>query len=359
MTKSFLILSNMYPTQRTPTQGVFVKNIETSLLNSGVDVDKVVLAGRHDNYLAKAWFYLKYIFSAFLRLLFTRRIIYLHYVAHSAIPLLMAGIFRTHKVVAHVHGGDVLPADYEPELVRKIKLWISRRALSKAQTIIVPSLYFKELLTEAFDVQADMIKVNPSGGVDTDKFNTLLKQEPSYIQHKQLVIGYVGRLDSGKGIETLIESLRELQINFHCHFVGTGSRHQEFKQRIVEFGLSEKVTFHGAVKQAELPKFYCMFDFLVFPSEMQESLGLVGLEAMACGTPVIGTINAGMADYLHHEENGFGFVSGDANSLRERIIQCAAISHHDYNELSGAARKTALSFDAQLSNRKLLEILQL
>lgn len=360
MKKQFLILSNMYPSIKTPTQGVFVKNIEMSLINSGIDVEKVVLAGRHDNYAVKAFFYFKYIIAAFFRLLFTKRVIYLHYVAHSSIPLLIASLFRTFDIVAHVHGGDVLPADYEPEWVRKIKLRISRRALSKARIIIVPSTYFKRLLITTFGICEQAIKVNPSGGVDTKRFtpdNT--EKDPSFLEDNQLILGYVGRLDSGKGIETLLNALNKLTRNFHCHFVGAGIRKDDFLIMTEELGLSGKVTFHGAVRQHELPTFYRMFDYLVFPSEMQESLGLVGLESMACGTPVVSTINAGMADYMVDGKNGFGFTSGDAESLLSCLHESFSVTLAEYRSLCKEARTTALAFDAVLSNDNLLDILNL
>ncbi|BDX07654.1 glycosyltransferase [Planctobacterium marinum] len=357
MAKQFLILSNMYPTTKTPTQGVFVKNIEMALQSSGMDVERVVLAGRHDSYVLKAFFYLKYIIQAFIRLLFTRRIVYLHYVAHSSIPVLIASLFRNLSIVAHVHGGDVLPAEYEPEWVRNIKLSISRRALKKAGKIIVPSKYFCQLLIEKFDIPSEIIEVNPSGGVDTKKFKPRESKQPSFAAENRLILGYVGRLDSGKGIETLIAALKKLDVDFCCHFVGTGVRGEDFKKLTKTLELADKVIFHGAVPQAQLPEFYTKFDYLVFPSEMQESLGLVGLEAMACGVPVIGTMNAGMADYLVDQQNGIGFSSGSVDSLVNRIMYSCSLTAEEYLELCHCARKTALQYDAQTSNTHLMEIL--
>ena len=358
MIKQFLILSNMYPTEKTPSQGVFVRNIEQSLLDSGIDVTRVVVAGRHNHVLAKLLHYMLYVVNAFFTLLFTKRVVYLHYVAHSSIPFLVASFFRKIPMVAHVHGGDVMPAEYEPERVRKVKVWIARKALKKADKIIVPSHYFKGFLIDEFDVEAGCIEINPSGGVNTQKFSNAEKTAPAFLQNKPLVLGYVGRLDSGKGVDTLIKSLKGLDKAFHCHFVGTGLYHHDFEALAQENGIQDNVTFHGAVEQSELPSKYASFDYLVFPSEMQESLGLVGLEAMACGTPVIGSMNAGMADYLSDQVNGFGFKSGDITSLTDCLVKAAEVNAKQYAAFSTAARETALEFDAQKSNAHLLEILK-
>lgn len=358
MTKPFLILSNMYPTEKTPSQGVFVRNIEQSLIQSGIDVERVVLSGRQDHLVSKALHYLAYIIRAFFVLLSTDRVVYLHYVAHSSIPFLAAAKFRKLKLIAHVHGGDVLPAMYEPEKVRKVKIWLAKKTLSKAEKIIVPSTWFARFLSKEFGLPECVIEVNPSGGVDTNRFSHAGKPSPVFPHEGKLRLGYVGRLDSSKGVDTLLNALKIVDLDFHCDIVGTGLLHQEFELLAKDNGIAEKVTFHGGKAQEYLADFYRSFDYLVFPSEMQESLGLVGLEAMACGTPVIGTMNAGMADYLKHEHNGFGFTSGNADALAQVLQKAAAIEGQSYLELSSRARETALEFDSRVSNQHLLQILK-
>lgn len=348
----------MYPTDKTPSQGVFVRNIEQSLIETGVDVKRVVLAGRHDNKLAKVFYYLVYICRAFFALMMTDRVVYLHYVAHSSIPFLLANKFRKLQLIAHVHGGDVLPALYEPERVRKVKVWISKKTLSKAKQIIVPSTWFKNYLINEFAVNSERIAINPSGGVDTNRFTAQDKPEPSFLKRGKLRLGYVGRLDASKGVDTLLKALKAVDFDFHCDVVGTGLYRGEFETMAESYGIAQYVTFHGAKEQKDLVDFYRTFDYLVFPSEMLESLGLVGLEAMACGTPVLGTMNAGMADYLKDKYNGFGFKSGDAQSLLKCLGHANVVDGNQYQELSRRARETALKFDAKISKERLVQKLR-
>lgn len=348
----------MYPSTKTPMHGVFVRNIEHALLDSQIDISKVVIKGRHRYWFVKLVYYVSFIGRAFVRLLTTKRTVYLHYVAHSSIPYLMASVLRPIPMIAHVHGGDVLPGAHQSGWIRRLKTKLSRAALNKAYKVIVPSHFFKTLLIRELGVVEQKIEVSPSGGVNTELFTPIHKAPPSFLSQGELILGYVGRLDSGKGVETLLKSLARFKRAFHCHIVGAGSRQRELERLAITLGVRDKLTFHGAKSQVELPSFYQSFDYLVFPTEMIESLGLVGLESMACGTPVISTINGGIADYLVDGVNGFGFDSGSDESLAACLEKVCEIEEIHYKQLSSNARTTALKFDAVITNKNLLKILQ-
>lgn len=65
------------------------------------------------------------------------------------------------------------------------------------------------------------------------------------------------------------------------------------------------IKYIGPIPYHSLPEIYCTLDLFIFPTCLEESLGLVGLEAMACEVPVIGSYIGGLKDYIKDKENGF------------------------------------------------------
>ena len=351
--KPILILSNMYPDKLSPSHGIFVRNAEQLLLDAGEDVKRIVVAGRHANPLKKLAVYISFMFRALCVLMFTRRLIYIHFVAHSSVPLLLLSLFRRFEVVSHVHGGDVLPASYEPEWVRKVKKKLAARTLRLSKCIVVPSHYFKELVASEFDIAPDRIAVSPSGGVDTTFFGYMTP-----LHNDTPIFGYVGRLDKGKGVDTLLKALSLLQIDVKCQIVGTGSEAAHLQQLVGELGLADKVSFEGGKAQSDLPHYYQGFDWFVFPSEMQESLGLVGLEAMACGRPVIASMMAGMRDYMEPGKNALAFSVGDPVALAQAMGRAVQMPSEEYHAYCANAHNKALLFDAKVTDQGLQKILK-
>ena len=108
---------------------------------------------------------------------------------------------------------------------------------------------------------------------------------------------------------------------------------------VKRLGLEHRVRFLGAKDRAELPVFYNRLDVFVIPST-QEALAIVGLEAMACGCPVVSTRCGGAEDYVHDGVNGFlvGFSAEEMADALGRILSDAAL----YARMSKAARRTVV-----------------
>ena len=225
----------------------------------------------------------------------------------------------------------------------------------------MPSTYFKNLVLQRFDVPLDNIGINPSGGGDTKRFHPRLKQQHHFDPQNRVQLGFVSRLDAGKGVETLLQALCLLlkkHPTLHCDFIGDGNKADEYQQLALSLGLAHHCTFHGSLPQHQLAENYARFDYFIFPSELEESLGLVGLEALATGTPVIGSNHAGLLEYLDDGNNGFTFTPGDVQHLAGVISTALAIDEQAYERLCIAARQSALPFDAERVNERLLEVLQ-
>jgi glycosyltransferase involved in cell wall biosynthesis len=134
---------------------------------------------------------------------------------------------------------------------------------------------------------------------------------------------YVGRLSSEKNVSLLIRAIAELDKDnlasmFQLHIVGSGPKEQELRTLVAEFGLETRTVFHGRLPLEELPRWYSAADAVVLPS-VSEGLPRVMLEAMACGTPFIGTRISGVVDHIRDGENGFVVAPNDVHALAVRL----------------------------------------
>jgi glycogen(starch) synthase len=135
---------------------------------------------------------------------------------------------------------------------------------------------------------------------------------------------YVGRIDPRKGIETVIRALARCPETATLAVVGTGDdRHLlELRALAASLGLEERVRFQASPR-AEVAGLMHGADALVFPSVWQEPFGLVPVEAMSSGLPVLGTPVGGSAEFLVDDVNCLRFPPGDVDALVDALHRLA------------------------------------
>lgn len=136
---------------------------------------------------------------------------------------------------------------------------------------------------------------------------------------------YVGRIDPRKGIDTAVEALAHLPAEAHLIVVGSGDDRERARlaERIAELGVGARVTFAGGRSRDELAGDYAAADAVLFPVRWSEPWGLVPLEAMAFGRPVVATGRGGSGEYLRDGENCVLFDAGDAQGLAAAVVRLA------------------------------------
>jgi glycosyltransferase involved in cell wall biosynthesis len=140
---------------------------------------------------------------------------------------------------------------------------------------------------------------------------------------------YVGQLVRGKGVDLLLRALQRLSCDFAATIVGTGNAQDGLKALCRRLGLARRVRFAGWVDHQALGEFYLRAKVVAVPSRWPEPFGMVGLEAMGHGRPVVGFAVGGIPDWLEHGTTGLLVPERDIASLAgaiERVLSDTAFA---------------------------------
>lgn len=154
-------------------------------------------------------------------------------------------------------------------------------------------------------------------------------------------IGYAGRLESYKGVDKILEAFaivakRSPDIEF---WIAGGGPHEKYlRERVDALGLVGRVTFHGHLPRALMQEFYASIDVLVMASST-ESFGMVGVEAMSTGVPVLAPDIGGIGDWLLDGRNGYFIDPQDLQGTADLLCHLFA----DPARLLGLGRQATAS----------------
>ena len=345
-----LLISNMYPSSANASYGVFVRNFEEDMLKRGVTFRKAIIKGKGKNTFDKLKKYFRFFLDIYT-LVYKKDInlIYVHYISHSLLPLFPIAPFLKKPLVINAHGGDLLPK----KLLSRMILAINYYTIKNSSMIVVPSEFFRNIIVDKYN-HSNVI-ISPSGGVDSSLF--YLRKNKCF-DPLALVLGYVSRIDEGKGWGIFLNSLVILrganpELNIKAVMVGGGAQEFLVQDVIKNLGLELIVSYLGPKPQNELPEILNNIDLFVFPTMLAESLGLVGLESMACGTPVAGSRVGGLTSYIDDGVNGFLFDPGDAEQLASVYSKYNALDEVEKRRISSNAIESAKLYDKDIVGEKL------
>ena len=157
-------------------------------------------------------------------------------------------------------------------------------------------------------------------GIDVDRFSAGVPSLRDLGRYKgKSVVGYVGRLVEGKGLDVLIRAAKGLIqriTNVEFIFVGEGPKRESLQSLAAQLGLCDHISFIGP--RFDLPDVYASFDIFVLPS-LREGMPLVVLEAMAARKPVVATRVGAIPIVVKDEQTGLLVHPGDADELQRAI----------------------------------------
>jgi glycosyltransferase involved in cell wall biosynthesis len=198
-------------------------------------------------------------------------------------------VARCGYLLSELMEGTYGPTSPRVQKARKLE----EKVFTTADQVVVTTETMRHIVVERYQVPAEQVMVIPEY-VETDRFCPKSDQSG-----KQNRICFVGRLEREKNLFSLLEGVRDL--NVELIVVGSGSLLEELRAKTNSNGLSVK--FLGNVQNRRLPDILNSCSTLILPS-FHEGQPKVLLEAMACGLPVIGTNVRGIRDVVRHGENG-------------------------------------------------------
>jgi len=345
-----LFIAGWYPTKQCPVGGVFVKEhakaaaiynditvlyaeASISLQGKRCDISDVVEDGIRTIRIrypktripkTHTLIYVWHILRAFRKLLkdgWRPDIIHAHVYSAGEPALIIGKLFRIPVVVTE-HFTNFATHSLTPRQEKK-----ARFAMSRAEVILPVSEDLKESICNYYGIK-NRFRVIPNV-VNTRVFfpSGFRSKNINHDRKKRMLCVCI--LTPRKGIDYLLESLSQLKEkrqDFVLDIVGDGPNRKAYEELVRNLGLSDTVTFHG--RQPEVANFMRRCDFFVLPS-LYENFGVVYIEAMACGKPVIGT-NAGGPKEIISEETGILVPPKDTNALAE-AIDCMLDHYQNYS----------------------------
>ena len=202
-----------------------------------------------------------------------------------------------------------------------------RQLVECSQAVITCSDAMKDEVTQYFGIPGERVVVIPNG-VDASRFDALRAMDltefrAQYARPDEKIIFHVGRLVYEKGADLLVEAApRVLNRVPEAKFViaGRGPLLDTLRRRVHEMSLGDKILLSGFVSDDDRDRLYVAADVCVFPSRY-EPFGIVALESMAAGTPVVVSDVGGLGSVVVNGQTGLTSFPGNIDSIAEAIVR--------------------------------------
>ena len=194
----------------------------------------------------------------------------------------------------------------------------------EASEVIVNSNYMKNEVQRLFGLPFEKINVIPNG-INQNIYNGIERNyefRRKYARDNEKIIMCAGRLVYEKGFQYLIDAAPKILNRYHdAKFIiaGKGGMLNELKEKANYLGISDKVYFTGQLTPKELYTMYRCADIAVFPSTY-EPFGLVAIEGMYAGTPIVVSDIGGLNEIVEHGVTGMKSYAGNPNSIADSIL---------------------------------------
>lgn len=238
-------------------------------------------------------------------------IVHSHYWQSARAGVQLACHFEApHAVMFHTLGEVKNRARISEQEPRE-RIFHERKAVLRSDTVITASEHERALLERYYDARPARLATIPCG-IDLERFRPGDRDAARHrleLPQNAPVLLWVGRLEKLKGVDILVEALAQVEIPGALLVIvggdpGAEPLKAELMAQAVSLGVQDRVRFEGPVAHDRLPLYYQAADVCVVPS-YYESFGLVAIEALACGTPVVASRVGGLVSTIDDGVNGF------------------------------------------------------
>lgn len=232
-------------------------------------------------------------------------------------------------LVTHFHGPWALESDVEKP--KPMAIWLKKQiekaVYSRSSQFIVLSQTFRDILHQEYQIPLEKIHIIP-GGVDIDHFNikpsrTEARQQLNWHRDKTIIF-CIRRLAKRMGLENLITAMAQIRDRYPdilLYIAGKGALADTLQAQIDELELTNNVKLLGYIADEQLPLCYRAANFSVVPTVALEGFGLIVVESLAAGTPVLGTPIGGIPEILKPFSEDLVFEGYEPNQIAQGIIE--------------------------------------
>ncbi|MBC6956534.1 MAG: glycosyltransferase family 1 protein [Chloroflexi bacterium] len=293
-------------------------------------------------------------------------IVHLHYpfVFGQEILHAVAGLRRIPVVITYHQ--DLILSGMMGRMVALHEKTVGRLILTRANRLLVTSRdYFNASRIARFFKPNDPRVTEMPNGVDTSRFTTDVDtagiRSMYGFAEDDVVLAFCGGMDTPhyfKGVDVLLNAAARVDApNLRLMLIGDGDLRARYMEEARRLGLGERAVFCGRVPDSDLPRHYAAADFLVLPSTtMGEAFGIVLLEAMAAGKPVIASNLPGVRTVVNSGVDGFLAAPNDVDDLAARIRDM--LDAGDRRKVMGRAGrdKVVAKYDWSRINERLVDV---
>lgn len=225
----------------------------------------------------------------------------------------------------HMPSGIIHGCIYQLNIL--IRKYLESNVLKKSDIVVVLSQFTAQRLGAVYGIKSEKIRVIP-GGIDLERFhpskNNLCIRQKLNLPRDKMILLTVRSLVPRMGLANLITALKDIVVkapDVHLILGGEGPLKKNLISLTNKLGLKDYVNFVGFIKEENLPDYYRAADIFVLPTKELEGFGLVTLEALASGLPVLGTPVGGTKEILGKFDPSFIFASFEPRSIAESILE--------------------------------------
>ena len=266
-----------------------------------------------------------------------------------------------HVVTFHTLGAvknRALGAEEEPEL----RIQSEKEIVAAADCIVTSTQEGKNNLIRLYGSPPDKVRVIPAG-VDLDLFHPADREEARRelaLEEYRRVLLFAGRLQPFKGLDLLLHAMTYLPNHGTTRLLVVGGNAgktdelMKMNSLVNELGIGSMVGFVGAVEHDRMPTFYNAADICIVPS-FHESFGMVAVESLASGTPVVASRVGGLATIIKDGETGYLFDERSPELLATYL--CLLMSENEIREsMAKSARQSVMKYNWSSTARRLFQV---
>lgn len=349
-----LVITNGYPNRYKPYAGMYLKRHVQLHQESGLTVTVLSPGDSRHGIFRSSWKYTR-LFLQTLKAWVWADFDLVH--AHWELPAGLLGLIvsrlRRKPFVLTSHGAYTDNFASRPWGIRQLV----RLVLRGANQVITVGQMQKHTVEQIGALPAGRVHcINMGVWLPETILKSNARAQLGLAPDGQIVI-FIGNLLHCKGPDILIRAAAQLwreDKSFLLFIGGQGVEAHNLRCLAAELQALNHVTMLGAVPAEAVPMWFAAADVCVVPSRT-ESFGLVAVEAMACGTPVIAADIGGLRETITHGENGFLFPAGDSIALAEQLRQVLS-DDALRGSVVEAGRRTAAAHDMRLKAAQVKQI---